>query len=621
MSTPKAMQQATRVLIVLTLINYLNYIDRYILAAVLHSIQIDLQLTDFQGGALATAFMIPYFLTAPFYGYLGDQKPRNVILAFGATLWSGATFLCGFAQSFWSLMAARFALGTGESSFSSISPGFLTDFYPKEKHGRILAIFSAALPVGAALGYVLGGLLGASVGWRNAFFIVGLPGFIMAFFVWRIADTRNKKGVQSEKWSLKYTLALLKEKPYVWTVAGYCAYTFVLGGLAHWMPSYMQRVQGFDELKANLIFGGIAVVSGLLGTLIGGRWSDIWDRRSGHGYLKLSCLSMVFVFPFFALTIFATHFYFFIFGLFMTQFFFFLSTSPINVVLLTSVPEKYRSSAMAFAIFACHILGDAISSPLIGFISDRTESLVTGFMICFPFIILAAIFWMIPLIVRPHLRPWPENALRLPNFQSHRGYHLEGLPQNHMHSLAEAKKRGAEMAEFDIRLRSDGVPVLLHDKPQKGFDFTGLSTLRDVLTSPDVPMYLNIEIKCEGVQYRQIAIRVADEIKNAKAEKRVLVSSFNFLVLRKIARLLPEVPIAYLIDSNSKRWWRDEWLVSFSKAHILNVDLKFWRSKLGRSLHRLEVPMAIWTINERPLIASLLAEGAQSVISDLDPRG
>ena len=133
--------KSRKVLILLTAINYLNYIDRFILSAVLVSIKADLGLSDFQAGLLATAFMVPYMLTAPLFGWLGDTQNRARILALGAALWSFATFWTGLAKSFHVMLGTRFLLGLGESAFTTTSVPFLSDYFPLEKRGKILAIF------------------------------------------------------------------------------------------------------------------------------------------------------------------------------------------------------------------------------------------------------------------------------------------------------------------------------------------------------------------------------------------------------------------------------------------------------------------------------------------------
>lgn len=385
-------RKARRALILLTAVNYLNYIDRYILAAVLVSIKTDMGLSDFQAGLLATAFMLPYMLTAPIFGWLGDTRDRSKILSLGAVVWSVATFATGLGRSFAALMTSRFFLGLGESAFTTTSIPFLSDFYSAEKRGRILAIFSSALPVGAALGYVLGGVLGASVGWRMAFCIVGFPGLILSIFLWKLGESR--KQIHKSTFDLKNVLkTLFKAKPYVFGVLGYCAYTFVVGGVAHWIPSYLQRTYSMTELSSNTLFGGIAVGSGLIGTLSGGWLGDFLEKKAPGGHLRISSFSMLLAAPFFWFCLHAENLTTFAVLLAFTQFFFFLSTSPINVALIQSVPARITNSAMAIAIFSCHILGDAISSPLIGKYSDMTGSLKEGLLLCTPVILLSSVFW------------------------------------------------------------------------------------------------------------------------------------------------------------------------------------------------------------------------------------
>lgn len=384
---------AKKALTYLTIVNYFNYIDRFILSAVLLSIKIDLNLSDFQAGLLATAFMVPYMFTSPLFGWLGDTKNRSYLLAGGALLWSIASLLTGWAGSFLILAFSRFILGFGESAFTTTATPFLSDYFTSNKRGRALAIFSSGLPVGAALGFVLGGILAQWVGWRNAFYIVGFPGIILAFLILSLPDPKKKSPQQ--KFNYLHVVKDLSRIPtYLWTTFGYCGYTFVVGGVAHWVPTYLQRDYGLDQMKANMIFGGIAVGSGLVGTLLGGNLGDRWASRMGTGgHLKISFISMALSLPFYVGTLFAPSIPWLIFFLTFTQLFFFLSTSPISVAIIESVPSHFKTTAMALAIFLCHILGDAISSPLIGFISDQKQSLQQGMMICIPVIAICSFFW------------------------------------------------------------------------------------------------------------------------------------------------------------------------------------------------------------------------------------
>ncbi len=385
--------QAKKALTLLTIVNYLNYIDRFILSAVLLSIKTELNLSDFQAGLLATAFMIAYMFTSPIFGWMGDTKNRSWLLAGGALLWSIASLMTGWAGTFVILAFSRFILGFGESAFTTIATPYISDFYPSARRGRALAIFSSGLPVGAALGFVMGGLLGQLVGWRGAFLIVGFPGIILAAIILTLPDPKRKGPVLDFNYR-KIVKDLSKIHTYVWTTLGYCAYSFVVGGVAHWVPTYLQRTYNLDQMKANMIFGGIAVGSGLVGTLLGGNIGDRWATKAGSGgHLKISAISMALALPFFIGTLYAPSIGWLIVFLVFTQLFFFLSTSPISVALIEAVPSHARTTAMAIAIFLCHILGDAISSPLIGFISDQTGSLRTGMTVCIPMIVICSLCW------------------------------------------------------------------------------------------------------------------------------------------------------------------------------------------------------------------------------------
>jgi len=396
--------QAKKALSILTAVNYLNYIDRFILSAVLLSIKVDLNLSDFQAGLLATAFMIAYMFTSPLFGWLGDTKKRTWLLAGGALLWSIASLMTGLAGTFAILMLSRFILGFGESAFTTIASPYISDFYPSNKRGGAIAIFSSGLPVGAALGFVMGGLLGQWVGWRHAFMIVGFPGILLAALILTLPDPKSKS--LSTDFNYKQMLKeILAIRPYLWTTLGYCAYTFVVGGVAHWVPTYLQRTYQLDQMKANTLFGGIAVVSGLIGTLLGGYIGDKWSSQKGPGgHLKLSAISMALSLPFYIGTLNAPSVEWLVFFLAMTQLLFFLSTSPITVSLIESVPKKAQTTALAISIFLCHILGDAISSPLIGLISDKTGSLRAGMALCLPFIFISAVFWLMGMKSQNSLR-------------------------------------------------------------------------------------------------------------------------------------------------------------------------------------------------------------------------
>jgi MFS family permease len=172
-------------LVVMTLLNFVNYIDRYVLPAVGPRVKESLQLTDAQFGFLGSAFLFAYMILAPVFGRLGDRGSRTRLMALGVGIWSLATAGGGIARSFWQMLAARSAVGIGEASYAAISPALISDYYPPQRRGRVFAIFYLAIPVGSAVGYLLGGFLEHQFGWRAAFMAVGLPGLLLALLALR----------------------------------------------------------------------------------------------------------------------------------------------------------------------------------------------------------------------------------------------------------------------------------------------------------------------------------------------------------------------------------------------------------------------------------------------------
>src|SRR5271166_1699152 len=174
-------ESASLGLAVLAFINLFNYLDRYVVSALVESIKhSELALSDTQLGSLMSGFLIVFTMAAPVFGVLGDLRSRPRLIAFAVGCWSAATALSGLAGSFAALFGARAAVGIGEAAYVTIAPSLLSDYYPRHQRGRVMAVFFCAIPVGSALGYVVGGLVDAHFGWRAAFFVAGVPGAALA---------------------------------------------------------------------------------------------------------------------------------------------------------------------------------------------------------------------------------------------------------------------------------------------------------------------------------------------------------------------------------------------------------------------------------------------------------
>jgi MFS family permease len=325
--------------------------------------------------------MISYSITSPFFGRLGDLFTRKYLIAAGVAVWSVATAGAGLAHTFWQMFVPRAVVGIGEASYATIAPGIITDYYPEARRGRALAVFYAAIPVGSALGFVLGGYLSQVYSWRTAFFVVGLPGVLIALVTLAIREPRRGAseaapvaGSSAPPPSLLQTYRLLwSNRKYVVVTVGFVLYTFALGGLVGWIPAFLERYDGMSTAQANQIFGALTVVSGFLGTFVGGFLGDYLLRRTPHAYLWLSGLCMFAGAPATLLAFTSRSPEVFLPAIFAAEFFLFLNTGPLNAVVLGSVPAAIRATAMAVNIFFIHALGDAISPPIIGMLSDRYD--------------------------------------------------------------------------------------------------------------------------------------------------------------------------------------------------------------------------------------------------------
>ena len=394
-------------LVVLTLVNLFNYLDRYVVASLVESLKkSELKLSDTQAGSLMTGFVIVYMLTSPVFGTLGDRRGRPRLLALGVGIWSAATALGGLARSFAGLFAARATVGIGEAAYGTIAPALLADYFPKDKRGRVFAVFFAAIPIGSAAGYALGGLMDQRYGWRSAFFVAGLPGLALALLCLGLKDP--PRGAQDESGEkarphpgrlpggegVKASYArLLRNRPYRLTVLGYAAYTFALGGLAFWAPAFLERIRGMSKADATVQFGAIVVATGFVGTFAGGWGGDFFLRRNKQAYLWVSGWATVAAAPAALVAFVSPSRPVYMSAIVVTELLLFASTGPINSAIVNVVAPAERATAVALSILGIHLLGDVPSPPLIGAVSDAT-SLATAFLILPAAIALAGAVWL-----------------------------------------------------------------------------------------------------------------------------------------------------------------------------------------------------------------------------------
>jgi MFS transporter, Spinster family, sphingosine-1-phosphate transporter len=388
-------------LILLTALNLLNYVDRSVLFAVQPLVQSEFNLSNTQVGYLTSAFLLFYMVAAPFVGPLADRYSRKKIIVGGAIFWSGLTLLTAVTHTYTELLIRHTLVGIGEATFVTIAPTFVADLFPEEKRGRILGVFYLAIPVGTAAGYLLGGKLGASHGWRFPFYIAAAPGFLLALAVLFLREPErgqfdSLKDVPPQVvvrtgtainyiWRLlvnyvKYLWANLFRNPaFLSSTLGMAMMTFALGGIQVWMPTFLSRARGYSLESANFMFGIVIVIDGILASLAGGWLGDYLLPRMKGAYYFVSAASMALGVPFMIVALF-TRGPIMLPAIAVAAFFLLLNTSPLNAAVINSVGAHIRATALAVNIFIFHLLGDVPSPTLMGYVADK-RSLQAAFVL------------------------------------------------------------------------------------------------------------------------------------------------------------------------------------------------------------------------------------------------
>jgi len=391
---------AQSALFLLLAINLFNYIDRQILAA----LEPDIRASFFapgdvnamtKTGLLADAFFVTYMISAPILGLLADRFSRWIIVGSAVILWSLASGASGLAATFAILFATRICVGIGEGGYGPAAPTILADLFPIETRGRMMAIFYAAIPVGSALGYVIGGLVGAHFGWRWAFYLVTPPGLLLGLLCFWQRDPRvaaHHLEQESPRRSVRDYLRLFHTRSYLINCVAQTLMTFVTGGLGFWAAAYL-RYRNQSPDVGMTIFGLITVVAGLVSTLLGGVIADKLRSRFAGSYFWVSGIGMLIACPFFIATLYIPFPAAWI-TMFLAIFFLFVNTGPSNTALANVSLPSVRATAFAVNILVIHALGDVQAFWLLGYIGGHANMHV-AFLFVSGIIFLSGLAWLV----------------------------------------------------------------------------------------------------------------------------------------------------------------------------------------------------------------------------------
>ncbi|HEY9288554.1 MAG TPA: MFS transporter [Candidatus Dormibacteraeota bacterium] len=392
---------ARYVLGVMVGINFLNYLDRYILPAVAKPIQAEFRLTDSQVGLLGSAFLLVYAVATIPFGVWADRGVRKRVVGVGVTIWSLATLFTGLARNYLQLFVARAVLGVGEASYYPAGTALLGDYFRKEGRARAMAVWAAGTAVGIAVGFAGGGIVGSLLGWRAAFYFTAIPGLVFAVLAFGIreplrgaAEAGGPSTGPARDVTLRTAFDLLSIPTLRATIAAETALFFVLGGAAFWLPTYLSRRFGLGTGSAGTLAGGVLVLGLLAGSLLGGVVADRLTRRRGaSSNLPVGIMGFVAGALFVTLALLMPSLVLFIPLFLLGAASLYLYNGPYTAVKQNVVLPTVRASAVTISLLIEHLFGDSYSPYVIGRLSDALHDLRLALLILLPpLLLLAALF-------------------------------------------------------------------------------------------------------------------------------------------------------------------------------------------------------------------------------------
>ncbi|KAH7300834.1 hypothetical protein KP509_24G080900 [Ceratopteris richardii] len=429
-----------RMLVIFCAVNLLNYIDRGTIASngvngsnsnttcnsteacsSSSGIQGDFDLSNFEDGFLSSAFMVGLLIASPIFAHLSKVASPFKLIGVGLLVWTLATAGCGFSVEFWTITIARMLVGVGEASFVSLAAPFVIDNAPQNKRTAWLSYFYMCIPVGYALGYVYGGMVGGYLHWRVAFWgeaVLMVP-FVIFCFVsrpilmigengGRLKDEQQKELCENDrdvkqKGTLKilYDLSIIflkdmrtlfQSATYAINVLGYIVFTFVLGAYSYWGPRAGYSIYNLEN--ADLVFGGVTVICGIFGTVAGGLVLDAIGSTIPNSFKLLSITT--FIGATFCLVSFLSRTLWLFIPLFsLGELFIFATQGPVNFLTLECISTDLRPLAMAVSTVCIHVFGDVPSSPLVGLFQDSVNNWRTTTLVLTAIFFLASFLWFL----------------------------------------------------------------------------------------------------------------------------------------------------------------------------------------------------------------------------------
>lgn len=376
----KKIESPSKILLVLTLIEFINYFDRQVVFPLFSFLKADFGLSDFELGLIGTVFMIIHASFSVPLGILADKWVRKNIIAIGVAIWSVATFITGLVQNFTQLLITRAAVGIGEASYAPAATSLISDNFPVEKRARASSIFHLGMFLGGTLGMILAGVIGSHLGWRACFFIVAIPGIILALAAVRIKEAKHSFH-NTEAVNRTNILQLFKTPAYVMTLISGIMLTFTSSAIISWMTQFFIRFHNYSVDHASITIGLAVVIGGPLGIYSGGYFSDLLYNK----YKKPRSLAMAFAFiaatPLIYITLTTQNEILLIITLVLATYLMTFYYGPMVALIQDIVPGALKATAFAFYLFTVHLIGSTPAPALIGKVSDATDLRTALFLV------------------------------------------------------------------------------------------------------------------------------------------------------------------------------------------------------------------------------------------------
>ncbi|NND60464.1 MAG: MFS transporter [Gammaproteobacteria bacterium] len=375
-ASPPSSRYRAWVMFMLVLVYTFNFIDRQIVSILAPAIKTDLGLSDTELGLMGgIAFALFYTGLGIPVAMLADRRSRTWIMTIALALWSAMTALCGLASNFWQLFLARLGVGVGEAGGVAPAYSLIADYFEPRQRARALSVYAFGIPIGSALGILLGGFIATHIDWRYAFFVVGIAGVLLAP-VFKLTVREPQRGqydsvTDNPTASFGEVLSVLMRRRSFWFLSVGAATASIVGyGVFFWLPSFLIRSYDLTVFEASLYVGGIFLIGGVAGMWLGGWSADFFGARNRRAYATVPAVAFLLITPFYFLALTASSLPIVVVALLIPMALGLAWLGPVTSAIQHIVRPHMRATASAVFLFINNLIGLGLGTLVIGAVSD-----------------------------------------------------------------------------------------------------------------------------------------------------------------------------------------------------------------------------------------------------------